>query len=323
MKRAADEEQPAVSGCQTERKYLMAMSKEQEKEILYEKRKKGKRILLDYLVITAASFLYAVAVSLLLDPNSLAPGGVTGIAVILNRVTNVATGTWIFLINVPILIIGMWKFGVRFILSTAYATFAVSCFTNLLNRIGAVTGDLFLASAAGGALMAVSLGLVFKSGATTGGMDIIIKLLRLKFPHMKTGSLFLITDAAVVILSAFAFQDIEVAMYAGLVVVINSILLDVVLYGRDGAKLIFIISDHHEAITKRILEEMDIGVTYISGQGAYSGKEKSVIMCVMKKQLSPKAEEIIKEEDPLAFMIVTSATEIFGEGYKSIFSEKL
>ena len=146
-----------------------------------------------------------------------------------------------------------WKFGIRFILSTAYATFAVSFFTNLLNRIGPVTEDLFLAAVAGGSLMAVALGLVFKTGATTGGMDIVIKLLRQKFPHMKTGSLFLITDAAVVILSAFAFKDIEVAMYAGIVVVINSVLLDVVLYGRDGAKLIFIISDHHEAITKCIL----------------------------------------------------------------------
>lgn len=301
----------------------MTMSKEQEKEILYEKRKTGKRLLWDYFVITAASFIYAAAVSLLLDPNALAPGGVTGIAVILNRATNVATGTWIFLINVPILVVGMWKFGIRFILSTAYATLAISFFTNLLNRVGSVTDDLFLAAVSGGALMAVSLGLVFKTGATTGGMDIVVKLLRLKFPHMKTGSLFLITDAAVVILSAFAFKDIEVAMYAGIVVVINSVLLDVVLYGRDGAKLIFIISDHHEAITKRILEEMDIGVTYISGQGAYSGKGKNVIMCVMRKQLSPMAEEIIKEEDPLAFMIVTSATEIFGEGYKSIFSEKL
>lgn len=306
-----------------EREYSMTMTREQEKEILYEKRKTRKRRLLDYLIITAASFIYAVAVSLLLDPNALAPGGVTGIAVILNRATNVSTGTWIFLINVPILALGMWKFGIRFILSTAYATFAISAFTNLLNRVGAVTDDLFLASVAGGALMAVALGLVFKTGATTGGMDIIIKLLRLKFPHMKTGSLFLITDAAVVLLSALAFRNIEVAMYAGLVVVVNSVLLDVVLYGRDGAKLIFIISDHHEAITKRILEELDIGVTYITGQGAYSGKGKNVIMCVMKKQLSPKAEEIIKEEDPLAFMIVTSATEIFGEGYKSIFSERI
>ena len=301
----------------------MAMSREQEKEILYEEKKTWKRRVLDYLIITAASFLYAVAVSLLLDPNELAPGGVTGIAVILNRVTHIATGTWIFLINVPILILGMWKFGLRFILSTAYCTLAISFFTNLLSKTGAVTEDLFLASVAGGALMAVALGMVFKAGSTTGGMDIIIKLLRLRFPYARTGSLFLLTDAAVVTLSAVAFRNLEVALYAGLVVVINSFLLDVVLYGRDGAKMIFIISDHYEAITRRILEEMDIGVTYISGSGAYSGKEKNVIMCVMKKQLSPKAEEIIKEEDPMAFMIVTSATEIFGEGYKNIFSEKL
>ena len=100
-------------------------------------------------------------------------------------------------------------------------------------------------------------------------------------------------------------------------------LLDVVLYGRDGAKLIFIISDAHASITKRLLEELDIGVTYISGTGAYSGKEKSVIMCVMKKQISAQVEVIVREEDPDAFMIVTSATEIFGEGYKSIYSEKL
>lgn len=301
----------------------MAMSREQEKEILYEEKKTWKRRVLDYLIITAASFLYAVAVSLLLDPNELAPGGVTGIAVILNRVTHIATGTWIFLINVPILILGMWKFGLRFILSTAYCTLAISFFTNLLSKTGAVTEDLFLASVAGGALMAVALGMVFKAGSTTGGMDIIIKLLRLRFPYARTGSLFLLTDAAVVTLSAVAFRNLEVALYAGLVVVINSFLLDVVLYGRDGAKMIFIISDHYEAITRRILEEMDIGVTYISGSGAYSGKEKNVIMCVMKKQLSPKAEEIVKEEDPMAFMIVTSATEIFGEGYKNIFSEKL
>jgi uncharacterized membrane-anchored protein YitT (DUF2179 family) len=96
-----------------------------------------------------------------------------------------------------------------------------------------------------------------------------------------------------------------------------------VLYGRDGAKLLFIISDRSDPITKRLLEDLDIGVTYISGTGAYSGKEKKVIMCVMKKQLSPRAEQVVREEDPQAFMIVTSASEIFGEGYKSIFSERL
>lgn len=268
--------------------------------------------------------MYSVAISLFLDPNSLAPGGVSGISIILNRLLpGFATGTWILVINIPILAVGMWKFGWRFILSTIYCTVLTSLFTNLLAPLGAVTTDPFLAALAGGALMAVSLGLIFKAGATSGGTDIIVKLLRLKFPHLKTGSLFLITDAVIVAASGIVFRNIDTALYAGVVVVINSILLDVVLYGRDSAKMMFIISDNHERITARMLEEMDIGVTYISGRGAYSGKEKKVIMCVMKKQLSPMAEEIIRQEDPQAFMIVTSATEIYGEGYKNIFSQKL
>lgn len=277
----------------------------------------------DYLVITFASAVYAVAVSLFLDPNSLAPGGVTGIAIILNRLTGLETGTWVLFINIPIIALGAWKLGWRFILSTGYCTLISSLFINLLSPFGAVTEDLLLAAVAGGCLMAVGLGLVFKSGATTGGTDIIVKLLRIRFPQLKTGFLFFVTDAVIVAASGIVFKNVDVALYAGIVIAINSLLMDVVLYGRDGAKLVFIISDKHENITKRILEELDIGVTYISGSGAYSGKEKNVIMCVMKKQISPRAEAIVREEDPLAFMIVTSATEIFGEGYKSIYSEKI
>ena len=299
------------------------MTKEQQMEIRFEQKKTWKRRILDYLMITMASFLYAVAVSLFLDPNSLAPGGVTGIAIILNRLSGLETGTWVLIINIPIIILGMWKFGLHFILSTLYCTAVTSFFINLLADFGVATEDRFLAALVGGALMAVGIGLVFKAGATTGGTDIIVKLLRLRFPHLKTGSLFLITDATIVTASAFVFKDLDVALYAGVVVFVNSTLLDVVLYGRDGAKLIFIISDVHASITKRLLEELDIGVTYISGTGAYSGKEKSVIMCVMKKQISAQVEVIVREEDPDAFMIVTSATEIFGEGYKRIYSEKL
>ncbi len=301
----------------------MTMTKEQKTEIKYEEKKTPKRRVLDYLIITVASLCYSAAVSLFLDPNSLAPGGVTGIAIILSRLIGLETGTWVLLINLPIIAVGTWKFGWRFILSTMYCTALTSGFINLLAPLGAVTEDPFLAALVGGALMAVGLGMVFKAGATTGGTDIIVKLLRLKFPHLKTGSLFLITDAIIVTMSAFVFKNIDVALYAGLVVLVNSVLIDVVLYGRDGAKLIFIVSDSHEAITRRLLEDLDIGVTYISGTGAYSGKEKRVIMCVMRKQLSPQAETIVREEDPGAFLIVTSATEIFGEGYKSIYSEKL
>lgn len=300
-----------------------AAARERARELRFIEKKTPVRRMADYLLMTAASVIYASGISLFLDPNSLAPGGVTGISIILNRLTFLETGTWILLLNIPILLLGMWKFGFRFILSTVYCIVLTSFCTNKFSEYGALTEDLFLAAVVGSTLMAVGMGLVFKAGATTGGMDIVVKLLRLKMPHMKTGSLFLSLDAVVVTASAFLFRDIERALYAGMAVFITSIVLDVVLYGRDGAKLIYIISDCHESITRRLLEELDIGVTHMKGSGAYSGREKNVIMCVIRKNLSPKAEEIVKEEDPLAFMIVTSATEIYGEGYKNLFSERL
>ncbi len=286
-------------------------------------KKTVKSFIKDYAVITVSCLLYAVGISLFLDPNSLAPGGVTGVAIILNRITGVETGTLILLINIPVLILGIWKFGIKFILSTLYATILASFFINLLMPFGALTKEPFIAALAGSMLMALSMGWIFKCGSTTGGMDIIVKVLRMKYPHLKTSSLFLMIDACIVTASAFVFRDIDRAIYAGLTVFLTSMMLDAVLYGRDEAKLIYIISDASNAITKRLLEELDIGVTHIQAIGAYSGKEKNVIFCAIKKQLAPKAEAVVRQEDPLAFMIVTNASEIYGQGYKNIFSEKL
>lgn len=287
-------------------------------------KKSLKRKVFDYIVITVAALLYGAALSLFLAPNMLAPGGVSGISIILNRVIpSVPTGTWIFLLNIPILILGAWKFGIKFILSTIYCTVLTSYFTNLLEPIGALTQDPLLAAIAGSSLIALSLGSVFKAGSTTGGMDIIIKVVRLKLPHLKTGFLYLVEDVIIIAVSALVFQNIDRALYAGLCALVTSFLLDLVLYGRDGAKLIFIISNHSDVIARRILEELDVGVTFLQGAGAYSGRDKKVILCIIKKPLSPKVEEIVKEEDPAAFMIFSSATEIYGEGYKNIFGEKL
>ena len=231
----------------------MAKKTEKELEIQRLDKKTPLQMLWDYVMITVASFVYAVSVSLFLDPNSLAPGGITGIAIILNRLFGIETGTWMLLINIPILLIGIWKFGLRFILSTIYCTAMTSLFTNLLTPVGAVTTDPLLASLTGSALMAVSMGWVFKAGSTTGGTDIIIKLLRLKFPYLKTGALFFLTDVVIVIASAFVFRNVDKALYAGIVVIITSVVLDVVLYGRDEAKLIYIISDHAEKIAGRLV----------------------------------------------------------------------
>ena len=283
-------------------------------------RQKMKRIVM----MTIGAMLYAAAIGMFLDPNSLAPGGVTGISIILSRLIPVETGTLILLFNIPILILGTWKFGFRFIVSTIYCIMIISPMTNFFTaKFGALTEDPFLAGLAGGALLAVGMGTVFRAKATTGGIDIIVKIIRTKMPHLKTNNLFLLMDAVVVTCSALVFKDIDKALYAGMTVIITSLVMDIVLYGKDEAKLIHIISDKSEEITKRLLDDLEIGVTYVRGEGAYSGKEKKVIMCVVKKQISPKVEDIIKEEDPMAFMIVSSAMEIYGEGYKNLFSEKI
>lgn len=286
-------------------------------------RNKYISFLYKYIKITAACFVFAAAVSLILEPNELATGGVTGISIILNRVSGIPTGTWFMIINIPIILLGIWKFGVKFIVSTIYSTALVSIFTNLLADYSPLTGDPLLAALAGGSLGAAALGIVFKSGSTTGGTDIIVKVLRARFPQLKTSVLVLIMDVAIVSLSALVFKNVDRALYSGLAVIIMSFVMDKVLYGTDGAKLIFIISDMSGQIAEKLLNEVQIGVTYIEGKGAYSGKEKQVIMCVIRKQLFPKAEEVIKEVDGEAFMIVSSASEIYGEGYKNIFSEKI
>lgn len=289
------------------------------------KREEGKTLrqrVLDFIIITAASVTYGMGVSLFIDPNNMAPGGVTGLSIILSRVVPLGTGTLILVINIPIIILGIWKFGFRFIISTFYAIFMTSFFTNVFAGFGAATEDILLAALAGSVLIASSIGVIFKRGATTGGTDIIVKCLRLKYPHLKTGALFFMMDVCIVALSGVVFRNIDSALYAGISVVVTAVVLDMVLYGRDGAKLVYIISDRQKSITGRLLEELNIGVTRLSGEGAFSGTEKKIIMCVVRKPLEPKVEEVVKEEDADAFMIVTSATEIFGEGYKSYFGEK-
>lgn len=283
----------------------------------------GKKRVKDYCLIMIASFFYAVAVSMFSDANNLVPGGVSGIAILMNVLFPIGTGTWFFILNVPLIVIGAWKFGWKFILSTLYCITCTSVFTNLLAPYGAATNDLLLASLGSSALIAVTIGVIFHAGATSGGSDIIIKLLRLRFPYIRTGMMFFLTDAVIVSASALVFRNVDVAMYSLLCVIVTSFVLDLVLYGKDEAKLLYIISDHADVIAARILEELEVGATFIKGQGAYSGTNKRVIMVVVKKIVFPRTETIVREEDPEAFMIVTSASEIFGEGYKSYFSEKL
>ena len=281
------------------------------------------RLFRNLLLIFAASMLYGAGVSLFLDPNNLAPGGVTGISVILNRLSGIVTGTIYLLINIPIVLLGIWKFGFRFMGKTAYAIVLTSWATNVLSSKGAATDDPLLAALAGSILMALGIGLVFRAGATTGGMDIIIKLLKRRFRHLKTGFLYQCTDILIVGISGLVFQNLNTALYALIAVLVSGAALDYVLYGGDEAKMIYIITEKPEEIGRRIMKEVDAGVTYLQGSGGWTGEEKQVIFCVVRRVHGPQVEELVKEEDPSAFMIITSASEIYGEGYKDLFAEKL
>lgn len=273
--------------------------------------------------IIFGSFLYAAGVALFLDPNNLAPGGLIGIAVILNRLISIDTGTLYFILNIPIVILGWWKFGGRFIASTFFAILINSMLTNELAAFPPITTEPLLAALAGSILVGVGIGIVFQCGATTGGTDIIVKVLRTKYKHLKTGFLFLMTDIVIVAVSGFVFRDFNVVLYAFIAVTVSGKAMDYVLYGSDEAKLIYIISNEADKIASRILKDMDIGATFLSGQGAFTGTDKKVIMCVVQKKRAPELEDIVKHEDKDAFMIVSSANEIYGEGYKNILHEKI
>lgn len=283
----------------------------------------GLYIVKKYLAITVACIIYSAGISLFIDPNHMAPGGFTGLAVILSKILPLETGTIYFLLNIPVIILGVWKFGWKFTLSTLYAIFVATVGINSMAMLGAATTEPILGAVFGGTLIAMGIGLVFRNSATTGGIDIIVKCLRIKIPHLKTGTLMLIIDALIVCLSGVVFGDMNSVLYSVIAVLTTSYVLDIVLYGRDEAKLIYIISDKSEEITNRMLKEIKLGITLLKGSGAYENKEKKIIMCVVRKQSAHKVEEVVKQEDASAFMIITSASEIFGEGYKSYFGEIL
>lgn len=285
--------------------------------------KKLKDIFINAIMIVAGSAIYGLAISVLLSPNNLAPGGVSGVAIMVNYVTSLPTGILVFCINIPIMLLGWWKLGTKFSILTLIAVFLTTGFIDLFTLIAPVTDNRILAALIGGPLMAVGIGLVFRAGSTTGGTDIIVRIIRKKYKHLRSGGIFLCIDFVIVAISAIVYNDIETGLYGAIALYCSSVMLDKVLYGADGAKMVYIITNKQEEIADAILEKLGVGATFLNGWGGYSGTEKKVIMCVMRKQFLPKVREVVCDIDDQTFMIVSPATEIFGEGFKKYNHEEL
>ena len=287
--------------------------------------KRVKQTIKNYILTTIGCLMYAAGVALFLGPNNFASGGVSGISIIIRNFYDcISLGTLVVIFNIPIMILGAWKLGVKILLPTYYALGISSLFMNLFeSHVPPITQNPLLACVAGSVIAAAGIGIVFRGGATTGGTDIIVKLLRLKYKHISTGTIFLVIDGLICLTSGIVFKDMDKALYAGIAVFIQMYVLNTVLYGSDEARMVYIISDRDSVIAGRLLEELDVGATYLKGEGAYTGADKKVLMCVMKMRMLPQARDIVRYEDPKAFMIVTKATSVFGEGFKSHIEDDL
>ena len=266
-------------------------------------------------------FLGAVAqgvgVGLFLDPYGIAPGGVTGIAIMISKFTDCKTGSLILLINLPLPAAAFFCLGRTFFVRTTVATFLVSVFVDIFSGFSPPSSDRIICAIAGGTLIAISLGLIFHAGGSTGGMDIVVRFLRNSFPHVKSGTIFLAIDGIICLLMGVVFRNINNALYAFVALAVNSKLLDFFLYGSDEAKLVFIFSEKSEKIMKSLLMNLDVGASYLTGEGGFSGNRQKIIMCAIKKSRFPKLSEIVKSVDQCSFMVVSSASEIYGKGFKN------
>lgn len=277
-----------------------------------------------YGIITLACVTYAVAIAVFLDPHALAPGGVSGLAIVLSSFIPLDTGVIILLFNIPLLIIGTLRLGKSFAVGTIYATVVSSLMITGMNAVMAIwelplpSDDLLLNGVIGGALQAVGIGVIFRCGATTGGTDIIIRLLLLRHRHLHTGMLFMCIDSSIIALSAIVSGSLEIALYAALSLVVSSYLIDRIMYGPDTAKFLIIITDHATEVISAVFEKYDIGMTRMNGRGAYTGEGKEVILCAIKKPLAPYVCDIVHTVDKKAFVIVTDAAEVHGEGFQEM-----
>ncbi len=274
-----------------------------------------------YTIITAACVIYAIGYACFLSPNHLAPGGISGIAVVLGEFLPLNKGLIILLLNLPLLAVGAIVFGRSFFLSTLYATAAssllISAAALLPKTFLPLTEDLLTAGLAGGTLLAVGMGLIFRQSATTGGTDIIVRLIQRKLPHVRTGMIFLTVDSCVIALSAAVFGNVNLALYAAISLLASTKVFDAILYGTNSQRLLIIITGHPEKVIRTATKQLNIGVTVIETRGGYTGNANTMLLCAVRKIAFPAVKETVLSADPGAFIIVSSADEIYGKGFIS------
>ena len=267
-------------------------------------------------MVILGSVMFSLGFVWFLDVHSFNGGGITGVAQIIVEITKFGSvGMWVLAFNIPLFIIGGVKVGKKFFFGSLLGLGAVTVSLELLAKLPAPETEPLLACVYGGALVGVGLGIVVMAGASTGGSDIIVRLLKRKWRNIPIGTITMGFDIVVTVLTGLAFGDMRNALYTGLTVFISGKVMDVVIYSFDYSKVAIIISDKHEEITDWIIHKLVRGVTYLRGEGAYSQTDKNVILTVVKSHQLAELKQKVVDVDPDAFVILQEAHQVLGDGF--------
>ena len=271
----------------------------------------------EYGIITLGIVIAALSISLFLVPHSIVSGGATGVAIIINRLTGFPVGVTVLLINVPLFIFGTVFLGNGFGVKSLYGAFLFSLILDATTTDKIFTENLLMSALFGGGLLGIGFGFIFLSGATTGGTDILATLFHKAIPAIDMGKWFFIIDIVIISVSALFFKNVDLVLSGIIALFLNSFVMDYIISGANTAKLVYIISDQGQRISKEIIKRVNRGVTGIKVSGMYTQTERTMLMCVVKRFELKKLEEIVENIDKNAFIILAQARKITGSGFIS------
>lgn len=285
-----------------------------------------KRLSLVYDIVKIAigCALFGLGFNLFLAPNDLNAGGLSGLAMLLVHLLGVGSvGVFTAVMNIPLFALAGIKVGKKFFFGSLLGMALNAVFLDLFALLPIPQTEPLIGALYGGVICGVGLGMVFISGMSTGGSDIIIRLLKLRYQHIPIGIISIAFDACVVALSAIAFKDITVALYSGVAIFLTGKVIDAVVYRFDYSKVALIITKHHEQVAKEIAERLDRGATFLNGEGSYSRQEMKVVLTAVKKQQLAELKALVVEIDPDAFIIVQEAHQVLGDGFSKYSKDSL
>lgn len=266
--------------------------------------------------ILVGACLFALGFSLFLAPHSINAGGISGLAQIVVRLLGGGTvGAITLMVNLPLFALGGWKVGKKFFAGSLIGMLSSSVSLDIMSRLPVPETEPLLAALYGGVICGLGLGVVFSTGASTGGSDIIVRLLKRKWQNVPIGTISIFFDLTVACLTGLAFWNIGSALYSGVAIVVTGQIIDAVVYRFDYSKVALIISDQYQTIAQEISRQLDRGATFLQGEGTYTHKQTKVILTAVKKQQLAELKRLVVEIDPEAFIIVQEAHQVLGDGF--------